>query len=251
MDTATPNATTMVRDADALIALLDHMPASAAAAIAYAFHHDKPVLGLATKGAPIAPIIAEMVSVVAESTAAAWLEALPAFYDDVRPYAGRVVRDRIPDLVREAGHHVTFRQLTAEERPRFLKQKVASEARELLASPVGKEKEQVADVLEALEAFITSRDYGRDDLRRVKEHKRKQRGAFERCFVVESTAAVAGLPTARAEEAGNADRPTTPEVPPDAQDPGFEYPEDPIVEPVDHPDGLQPGKDVRAEFFEI
>ncbi|HLF16559.1 MAG TPA: hypothetical protein VI796_03905, partial [Candidatus Thermoplasmatota archaeon] len=47
---------------------------------------------------------------------------------------------------------------------------------------------------EALEAFLKARHADREELRRVKEAKRKRRGGFERGFVVEST--LPGSPSA-------------------------------------------------------
>jgi hypothetical protein len=51
----------------------------------------------------------------------------------------------------------------------------------------------------ALEAFLRDRGYDRDELKAIKEAKRKRRGGFERCLVVEATPASA---SALAHEAG-------------------------------------------------
>ncbi len=248
------------RDTDAVVAVLDKAPTEAIALVAYAHAAGKPVLGFATKGVAVPPFLAGLAQVVNADDEAVWLGALPAFYDKVRPFAGRLVRDRIPDLVKEAGHEVKFRQLTAEEKPRFLKQKIATEAKELLEADVGREKEEVSDLLEAMEAFITARGLERDDLRRVKEHKRKQRGGFERCFVVESTsgsdspspeAGPQATPSAPATAAKAA--PASQAPPPDVvsgHDVDFSYDENEPA-PVEAPDDLRPGHRVKPEFFEI
>ncbi len=178
--------TDAVKDSDGVVAVVDHCNADTAAAIAFSNAHNKPALALATAGGP--RLVAELATLKTGDSEEAWFEALPAFYEAVRPFAGRVVRDRIPQLVKEAGHHVAFREVQDDEKSRFLKQKVANEARELLHADLGKEKEEIADVLEALEALIRSRNFERDDLRRVKEAKRKRRGGFDRVYVVESTA---------------------------------------------------------------
>lgn len=172
-----------VDDADALIFIADGADAPAGGSAGFALARGKPVLALA--GADDAWLTGA--TTVAGAGFDDWLAALPSFYEAVRPFAGRVVRDRIPELVKEAGHDVRFREVGDDERPRFLKQKVANEARELLESDVAGEKEEVADVLEAMEAFIQSRKFDRDDLKRIKDAKRKRRGGFARVFVVEST----------------------------------------------------------------
>ncbi len=197
-----------VEDADGLVVLLDgpNPDADTVAATAFAHARQKPVLAL--HNGRLAPGLATTITLErALRDDGDLFSALGAFYDKVRPFAGRLVRDRVPDLVREAGHDVRFRELAADERARFLKRKVVEEARELEAAAVGDEPEEVADLLEAVEAFLRSRGFDRDHLRRVKEEKRERRGGFERGFVVES--AMPG--------ASGASVPTPPPAPPSAQ----------------------------------
>lgn len=175
-----------VDDADAVVAVLDAVDPDTLAVMGYAKALDKPVLGLASAAVTgMAPAIAD-VQVVDDTED--MLGRIRNFYEKVKPFAGKVVRDRIPQLVKEAGHDVAFREVTGDDRLRFLKQKIAAEALELQRADRGGEKEEIADVLEALEAFIEARKYSRDDLRRVKEAKQKRRGGFDRVWVVESTA---------------------------------------------------------------
>jgi predicted house-cleaning noncanonical NTP pyrophosphatase (MazG superfamily) len=189
-----------VREADAVVALLDGPvpPPAAVGAAATAHALGKPVLALHTHplGDALATLFTQTHAVHDESDFTA---ALAAFYAQVRPFAGRLVRDQVPRLVREAGHSVAFREAAGEERARFLKRKVAEEAQELLEAGPGEEREEVADLLEALEALLVERGVAREDLKLVKEAKRRRRGAFERCFVVES---VAGGTPVEAEAAG-------------------------------------------------
>jgi len=179
-----------VREADAVVALLDGPvpPPAAVGAAATAHALGKPALALHTHplGDAIATLFTQAHSVHGEED---FGHALSAFYAQVRPFAGRLVRDQVPRLVREAGHSVAFREAAAgEERVRFLKRKVAEEAAELLEAGPGEEREEVADLLEALEALLVERGVAREDLKLVKEAKRRRRGGFERCFVVESVA---------------------------------------------------------------
>lgn len=177
-----------VREADAVVCLLDGPvpPPAAVAAAATAHALGKPALALHTH--PLGDAMATLFTQSAAAHDEADLHGpLTAFYAHVRPFAGRMVRDQVPRLVREAGHAVRFREAGPEERPRYLKRKVAEEAQELLAADAGQEREEVADLLEALEAFLLARGLSREDLRLVKEAKRRRRGGFERGFVVEST----------------------------------------------------------------
>lgn len=178
-----------VREADAVVALLDGAvpPPAAVGAAATAHALGKPALALHTHplGDAFATLFTQAHAMHDEGDVPA---ALAAFYAQVRPFAGRLVRDQVPRLVREAGHAVAFREAAGEERARFLKRKVAEEAQELLEAGPGEEREEAADLLEALEALLVERGVARDDLKLVKEAKRRRRGGFERCFVVESVA---------------------------------------------------------------
>lgn len=252
-----------VGDCDGVVAVLDAPGAETAAAVAYAHARQKPVLGLALPESAVPPFLAEASRLHRGADEEAWAAALPDFCDRVRPFAGRLVRDQVPALVREAGYELTFRSLAEEERPRFLKQKVAAEAAELERADLAREKEEVADVLEALEAFLRARGFDRDDLRRVKEAKRKRRGGFERCFVVEATAASAQAEANEAahevanDEAHEVDEAGTPGSEPPAPDgPGqangidYEFPEH-DDEPVARIDTVAPNKTVQSNFFEL
>jgi predicted house-cleaning noncanonical NTP pyrophosphatase (MazG superfamily) len=177
-----------VREADAVVSLLDGPipPPAAVAAAATAHALGKPALALHTHplGDALATLFTQAHAVNGEEDVA---PALAAFYAQVRPFAGRLVRDHVPRLVREAGHAVAFREAApGDERVRFLKRKVSEEAQELLEAVPGDEGEEVADLLEALEALLAERGVPREDLKALKESKRRQRGGFERGYVVES-----------------------------------------------------------------
>lgn len=171
-------------EGDALVVLADRADGATGAATGFALALKKPVLALHSDTLPAG---FEGATPGKATDVEGWFQLLPAFYEAVRPFAGRLVRDLIPQLVKDAGHDVKFRPLDSQDKPAFLKQKVVDEAMELLHADLGQETEEVGDVLEALESLIRVRDYGRDNLRRVKEGKKKRRGGFERCWVVEAT----------------------------------------------------------------
>src|SRR5688572_11980664 len=199
-----------VREADAVVCLLDGPvpPPAAVAAAATAHALGKPALALHTHplGDAMATLFTQSAATHDESDIAG---PLAAFYAHVRPFAGRLVRDEVPRLVREAGHAVRFREARPDERPRYLKRKVAEEAAELLAADGDGEREEVADLLEALEAFLQARGLSREELRAAKEEKRRRRGSFGRGYVVEAT----GPGAAQADDALPAPTPAEPPVP--------------------------------------
>ncbi len=256
-----------VAECDGIVAVLDTAGAETAAVVAYAHAKGKPVLGLALPDATIPKFLADAASLHRGADEETWSEALPGFCDKVRPFAGRLVRDQVPKLVKEAGYDLTFRQLSADDKPRFLKQKIAAEAQELEKADLGREKEEVADVLEALEAFLVARGFDREDLRRVKDAKRKRRGAFEQCWVVEATvpaqapnqtpgpADPAEASPVKATKPSTSPNPSaaTGPVPEPALEPAgidFEFPEEDVV-PEENVDSVGPNKTVQANFFEV
>lgn len=187
-----------VRECDGVIVDLDAPVPSpegvAAAALGHAL--DKPVLGLMRPDSNLAMFVTHPQAPSDHQQLGA---ALASFVAAVHPHAGKVVRDQVPRLVREAGHPLLFREAAPNERAEFLRRKVAEEARELESGDATGEKEKVADLLEALEAFLHERGVEKEDLRLVKQAKWKRRGGFERCFVVEAgvaspTNAEASLP---------------------------------------------------------
>ncbi len=187
-----------LRTTDAVVAILDGpVDEQTGAAMAYARAQHKPVLGLHGDATPSKLVRSLLADHHGGQTVDDWISALPGFYQRVTPFAGRLVRDLIPQLVKDAGHEIQFRALNDDEKPRFLKEKILEEARQLRNADAGAEKEEVADLLETLETLIRARGYDRDALRQVKEAKRKRRGGFDRCWVVEETASP---PAAASEE---------------------------------------------------
>lgn len=214
------------KDADAVIALIDGSdPGGMPIAVAATAHAlGLPTLALHTHALPdtIASLFTQSQAVTREEDLAS---ALPAFYASIRPFAGKLVRDQVPRLVREAGHQVQFREAAPDERARYLKRKVADEAAELLAADPGQEREEVADLLEALESLLRVRGYDRDDLKLVKEAKRKRRGGFERFLIVESATKVTGTPP-------------EPSWPAESRAPRVDYAPQPQPEPEPEPEAF-------------
>lgn len=237
-----------VREADAVVSLLDGPipPPAAVAAAATAHALGKPALALHTH-----PLGDALATLFTQAHAAGGEEdfapALAAFYAQVRPFAGRLVRDQVPRLVREAGHAVAFREAASgDEKVRFLKRKVAEEAQELLEAVPGDEGEEVADLLEALEALLAERGVPREDLKALKESKRRSRGGFERGYVVES---VSGRREPEpAEAAPPAEVPAWPTQQPAA---GFEFVFPPIAEPAATPTSPPAPAPARARHSEL
>ena len=93
--------------------------------------------------------------------------------------SGKLVRDRIPEIIREAGGDPQTTLLGDEDYTEALRLKLLEEVEELLASPAEKRIEEVADVVEVLKAIV--QDYGLDwdAVEGEGVRKRHERGGFE------------------------------------------------------------------------
>jgi predicted house-cleaning noncanonical NTP pyrophosphatase (MazG superfamily) len=92
---------------------------------------------------------------------------------------GKLVRDRIPELVRADGFEPFTRVLSGDEYQVALRDKLAEEVDELLAASPERTIEEMADVLEVLRALATTFTINWDSLEELREHKLLERGGFE------------------------------------------------------------------------
>lgn len=89
---------------------------------------------------------------------------------------GKLVRDKIPDIIRAAGKTPIVETLSKEDYLIELDKKLNEEVAEYQAD---KSIEEMADILEVLYAICEARGYTIEDLMQVKEAKREERGGFK------------------------------------------------------------------------
>lgn len=89
---------------------------------------------------------------------------------------GKLVRDRIPEIIRNDGKKPIIEILSNEEYLKELDKKLNEEVAEYQAD---KSIEEMADVLEVLLAICESRGHSIDELIQVRNRKRDKRGAFK------------------------------------------------------------------------
>ena len=95
---------------------------------------------------------------------------------------GKLARDKIPQIIRDAGKKPITEILNHERYLEELDKKLEEEVAEY---QVDKSIEEMADVLEVLFAICEARGYSVDELMRVREDKCKKRGGFkERVYLV-------------------------------------------------------------------
>jgi predicted house-cleaning noncanonical NTP pyrophosphatase (MazG superfamily) len=94
----------------------------------------------------------------------------------------KLVRDRIPDIIRRSGREPDVRRISGEALEDALKEKLVEEALELKKS--GEIYEELADVLEVVDAIIESYGIDRQRLLDVKGEKLRRAGGFKEGYLV-------------------------------------------------------------------
>ena len=89
---------------------------------------------------------------------------------------GKLVRDKIPDIIKLDGKCPIIRTLSEEDYLKELDKKLNEEVAEYQAD---KSLEEMADVLEVLYAICKARGHSLDELEQVRKEKSDKRGAFK------------------------------------------------------------------------
>jgi predicted house-cleaning noncanonical NTP pyrophosphatase (MazG superfamily) len=101
---------------------------------------------------------------------------------------GKLVRDRIPSMVRAKGEFVQSRQLGGEKRLAALKSKLLEEAYEVFAATTPSEVvAELADVIEVIRAVAEQLGSNLDGVLRKADQKRDKRGGFDSGMFLVST----------------------------------------------------------------
>ena len=96
---------------------------------------------------------------------------------------GKLVRDRIPDLIRADGvEPVTYTAEPAEYRER-LRAKLSEEVTEFLQATDQNRAEELADVLEVIYALAHNLGIDVDQLEHIRAQKAQVKGGFEKRIV--------------------------------------------------------------------
>lgn len=93
----------------------------------------------------------------------------------------KLVRDRIPEIIREKGGAPRIRKAKGKELDLFLRRKIVEESGELLESG---DSEEIVDILEAIDALLRLRKTDQALLDLQRETKRHYRGGFEKGLVL-------------------------------------------------------------------
>jgi predicted house-cleaning noncanonical NTP pyrophosphatase (MazG superfamily) len=93
---------------------------------------------------------------------------------------GKLVRDRIPEIITAKGKEVHVRTLQASELFEALVTKLGEEAAELRCAEPDSQLEELADLREVLSALIATLGYSEEQVEQAVREKRAIRGGFQR-----------------------------------------------------------------------
>jgi predicted house-cleaning noncanonical NTP pyrophosphatase (MazG superfamily) len=98
---------------------------------------------------------------------------------------GKLVRDRIPEIIRAHGGSPVVREAAAREYRELLHKKLLEEVQEVLAADDGSVAEELADVLEVVAALAEDLGVNLEHVHELREQKALARGRFTRRYVWE------------------------------------------------------------------
>lgn len=100
----------------------------------------------------------------------------------------KLVRDNIPDKIKNNGEEAVTRVLSIEEYKIELYKKLEEEKNEVINSKNKEELiEELADLLEVLDAIMSVDNISKEQVNNVKEEKRLKRGGFDKRIYLEKT----------------------------------------------------------------
>lgn len=99
----------------------------------------------------------------------------------------KLVRDYIPQIIKEDGRNPIIRILNDEEYKEMLEAKLLEEYNEVLEAKTSEDRiEELGDMLEIMQALATLEDKTLEDIISTAKIKRLKRGGFEKKIFLES-----------------------------------------------------------------
>lgn len=99
----------------------------------------------------------------------------------------KLVRDKIPQVIKAEGKRYDIRIASKEERLELLEKKLHEEVAEFIEAKNTKDKnlEELADVMEVLFGLAKSLGYSEEELIKRRDEKKEERGGFNEGIVLE------------------------------------------------------------------
>ncbi len=97
----------------------------------------------------------------------------------MRTEHNKLVRDKIPEIIRTSGNQCEVSTLNDAEYIEALCQKLVEEAQEAATAAPDKLAEELADVMEVIDALFAATGIEPEKVREIQKEKRSQRGGFD------------------------------------------------------------------------
>ena len=103
------------------------------------------------------------------------------------PVYNKLVRDKIPKIIKSTGKKFTTTILTDDQYIKELKKKTFEELEEYMAAEKNEEaKEELADLLEIIHTLANYHDSSIEEIDQIRKEKAEKRGGFqEKIFLIE------------------------------------------------------------------
>lgn len=99
----------------------------------------------------------------------------------------KLIRDRIPEIIRGDGKESVTHVAEKEEYYQKLQEKLEEEVKEFLSSDEGHKIEEIADILEVLYTICDAKGVSREQIEEIRAQKARDRGGFEKRIILEET----------------------------------------------------------------
>lgn len=94
----------------------------------------------------------------------------------------KLVRDRIPEIIKENGDECVTHIADGEEFKEKLHEKLVEEVEEFLCQP---SEEEIADIFEVIDALMDLHGFDREAVEKKKKEKHDDRGGFEKRIILD------------------------------------------------------------------
>lgn len=102
------------------------------------------------------------------------------------PTYNKLVRDKIPQVIEEAGQEATFKELDKKDCIKALRDKCGEELNEYLTAKTDDEAvKELADMIEVIYALAEINGTNREKLEYIRIQKAEKRGGFEKRLFLE------------------------------------------------------------------
>ena len=97
----------------------------------------------------------------------------------------KLVRDNIPEIIKEKGEEPITRILESKEYKISLEEKLFEEYKEVIESSEEERLEELADMIEVIKSLAESQNKTLEDVIELANQKREKRGGFEKRIFLE------------------------------------------------------------------